>query len=120
MKSWSKCEQREFGISLEASGAADVAKRNKARQQFPFDPDYATEPGEILQETLSGLAISESEFARLTDLTVGDVKMLIDGVKRITPEIALQLEKTTRTPAHFWNNPEATYQKRSHDNARRN
>ena len=120
IKSLSKREHREFGISLEAAGAAEVAKRNRARQQFPFEPNYATEPGETLQETLNGLAMSESEFARRTGLTVGDVKMLIDGVKRITPEIALQLEMGTAVPAHFWNNLEANYQERSHDNARRN
>ncbi|HQZ69634.1 MAG TPA: hypothetical protein PLY87_31330, partial [Planctomycetaceae bacterium] len=79
-----------------------------------------TEPGETLQETLIGLAISESELSGRTGLSVREIKMLIDGVKRITPEIALQLEKITRTPAHFWNNLEANYQERSHDNARRN
>lgn len=97
-----------------------MANRNKARQQFPFEPNFATEPGEILQETLSGLAISEFEFAKRTGLTVGDVKMLIDGVKRITPEIALQLENGTAVPSHFWNNLEANYQERTHDHARRN
>ena len=77
-------------------------------------------PGEILHETLNGLGMNELVFAGGVRMTVEEVTSLIDDAKRITPEIALQLEKGTATPAHFWNNLEANYQKRTHDHARRN
>ena len=57
---------------------------------FPFEPDYATEPGETLQETLNCLAIGERAFAERTGLTVSEIKMLMDGRTRITVETAIQ------------------------------
>lgn len=89
-----------------------MAKVKKARQQYPYDPDYVTEPGDILQETIDGLGISQKELAARTDFTPKHINQLISGVKRISPETALRLEKVTGVPARFWNNLESNYQER--------
>jgi len=89
-----------------------VAKAKKTRQQYPYEPDYVTEPGDTLQETIDGLGISQKELAARTGFTPHHINQLISGVKRISPETALRLEKVTGVPARFWNNLESNYQER--------
>lgn len=89
-----------------------MAKAKKARQNYPYEPDYVTEPGDMLQETIDGLGISQKELAARTGFTSKHINQLISGVKRISPDTALRLEKVTAVPARFWNNLESNYQER--------
>jgi addiction module HigA family antidote len=89
-----------------------VTKVNKAKVEYPFDPDYVTEPGDVLLETIEGLGISQRELADRTGFTPKHINQVIKGVKRISPETALRLEKVTGVPARFWNNLETRYQER--------
>lgn len=41
-----------------------------------------------------------------------NIKALISGDMRLTPEIAVKLEKALGVPAGFWNNLEAIYRKK--------
>lgn len=83
-----------------------------AKQQYPYEPDYVTEPGDTLQETIDGLGISQKELAARTGFSTKHINQLISGVKRISPDTALRLEKVTSVPARFWNNLESNYQER--------
>lgn len=89
-----------------------MAKAKKTKQQYPYEPDYVTEPGDTLQETIDGLGISQKELAARTGFSTKHINQLISGDKRISPEAALRLEKVTGVPARFWNNLESNYQER--------
>ena len=82
------------------------------REKFGYEPDYLTEPGAILQETLDGLGRTVDEFVVATGYSMHFVHQLIGGTARITPDVALRIEKTTLVPARFWNNLESQYQQR--------
>lgn len=89
-----------------------MATRRKTEPDLPFDPDYVTEPGDVLLETIEGLGITQRELAARTGFTAKHINQLIRGVRRISPGTALRLEKVTAVPASFWNNLEAKYQDR--------
>jgi HTH-type transcriptional regulator/antitoxin HigA len=89
-----------------------VTKVQQAQSEYSFDPDYVTEPGDILLETTAALGITQKELAARTGFTAKHINQLIRGVKRISPETALRLEKVTSVPARFWNNLETKYQER--------
>ncbi|MEX0701795.1 MAG: HigA family addiction module antitoxin [Planctomycetales bacterium] len=89
-----------------------MAGRATKRERYAYEPDYVTEPGEILQETIDSLGIKQKELAARTGYSPKHINQLIKGIKRISPEAALRLEKVTRVPARFWNNLEAQYQER--------
>jgi HTH-type transcriptional regulator/antitoxin HigA len=63
-----------------------------AEGEYPFDPDYVAEPGDVLLETIEGLGISQRELADRTGFTPKHINQVIKGVKRISPETALRLE----------------------------
>ena len=84
----------------------------KNRSQLGYEPDYLTEPGTILQETLDTLGRTVDEFAIMTGFTKHFCLQLIQGTVRITPDVARCLEKSTPVPARFWNNLESQYQQR--------
>lgn len=88
--------------------ATDVS--NKAR--YSFEPDWVTEPGEHLQETLDALGMTQRDLAERTGYTTKHVNWLVSGKARITPDAALRLERVTNVPARFWNNLESQYQQR--------
>ena len=89
-----------------------MVARTTNQQRYAFDPDYVTEPGEILQETIETLGITQKELAARTDYSTKHVNQMITGKARITPEAAVRLERVTRVPARFWNNLETQYQDR--------
>ena len=82
------------------------------REPYRYEPDYVTEPGDTLQETIEALGISQRELAARTGYTTKHINWLISGKARITPEAALRLEKVTGVPARLWNNLETRYQDR--------
>ncbi len=89
-----------------------MSGRATKKQRFAYEPDYVTEPGAILQETIDGLGITQKEFAARTGYTTKHVNQLITGKARLTPDAAVRLERVTRVPARFWNNLETQYQDR--------
>lgn len=89
-----------------------MAGKQTTRGRYAYEPDYVTEPGDILQETIDGLGMSQKELASRTGYTTKHINLLISGKARITPEAALRLEKVTQVPAHFWNNLETQFQER--------
>lgn len=61
-------------------------------------------------ETLESLHMSQSELAKRTSRPEKTISEIINGVAAITPETAIQLERTLGIPASFWNNLEKNYQ----------
>ena len=72
--------------------------------------DMPVPPGEVLEEELEAIGMTQKELAARLDRPPQVVNEIIRGKKTITPETALELEKVLGIPAPFWVNLEATYQ----------
>ena len=83
-------------------------KQNTGTNQFL--PDFTVSPGEILEEYLDSLGMTQVELAARTGLTKKTINEIIKGKSPITYETALKFERTLGRPAHFWNNLERQYQ----------
>ena len=75
-----------------------------------YVPDYLVTPGEILEEYLESLGMTQAELATRMGLAKKTVNEIIKAKSPITPETALKLERVLGRPAHFWNNLERQYQ----------
>ena len=74
-----------------------------------FVPDYAVHPGEILEEYLNTLGISQTELADRTGLAGKTINEIIKGKAPVTSRTALILERTIGHPAQFWSNLQQLY-----------
>lgn len=72
--------------------------------------DLAIPPGELLEEELAAVGMTQQELAKRSGRPVQVVNEIIRGKKAITHETALELEKVLGIPAHVWINLESTYQ----------
>ncbi len=64
-----------------------------------------THPGEmLLEELLKPLGLSQVELAKLIGVSYPRVNELIHGKRRMTPDIALRLERLFGMEAQFWLN----------------
>ena len=79
-------------------------------QPEPFNPDYATPPGDSLRETLEALQMTQADLAQRSGISTKHINQIVQGVAAVTPETALALERVTGAPAAFWTNLEARYQ----------
>lgn len=75
-------------------------------------PEWAVAPGEILQEALEDRGMSQSELARRMGRPTKTINEIINGKAAITPDTAIQLERTLGINASFWNNLETSYRER--------
>lgn len=71
--------------------------------------DLPIPPGEYFAEVLKEKGISQAEIARRMGRPAQAINEIIRGEKAITPETALQLERTIGVPAHIWTGLEARY-----------
>ena len=69
----------------------------------------AVSPGATIQEQLDRLNMSVEEFSQNMQITQDDTKDLLDGVLRITPDIAERLEQVIDIPAKYWQNLDNQY-----------
>jgi addiction module HigA family antidote len=72
--------------------------------------DLAISPGEILEEEIGALGMTQKELASRLGRPAQVVNEIIRGKKAITHETAIELEKVTGITAHIWVNLESTYQ----------
>jgi len=77
--------------------------------EYNYSPDYATAPGEILEETLEARGISKGEFAERCGLSPKTISLIIAGKAPVTPETAIQFERVLGISANIWNNLEANF-----------
>lgn len=82
------------------------------KKRFAHEPDYIVAPGEVLQETIDALGMTQADLATRTGLSRKTINQIIQGQEPISVETALRLEKVTGTAASFWNNLEALYRER--------
>jgi len=74
-----------------------------------YYPNYASPPGDTLQEILEDRAISQAELAYRMRRPKKTINEILQGKAAITPDTALQLERVLDIPASFWNNREQRY-----------
>lgn len=79
-------------------------------RQNQYHPDYLVTPGEVIEEFLDTLGMSQAELAARTGLAKKTVNEIIKGKAPITPDTALKLERALGRPAHFWSNLERQLQ----------
>ncbi|MBE0645512.1 MAG: HigA family addiction module antidote protein [Bacteroidetes bacterium] len=72
-------------------------------------PDYVVMPGEVLEDHIESIGMTQVELAERTGLAKKTINEIIKGKAAITPETALKLERSLGRPAHFWNNMERQY-----------
>jgi HTH-type transcriptional regulator/antitoxin HigA len=78
--------------------------------QNEFYPDYASPPGDTLEETLETIGMSQAELARRMGRPAKTINEIIQAKVAITADTALQLEKVLSIPASFWLRREQHYQ----------
>jgi HTH-type transcriptional regulator/antitoxin HigA len=78
-------------------------------ENHPFQPDYASPPGDTLRDRLAELNLSQAELAARAGFSSKHVNQIMQGLAPITPETAIALERITGLPARFWNRREADY-----------
>jgi HTH-type transcriptional regulator/antitoxin HigA len=72
-------------------------------------PWVAIPPGEHLAEHIEARGMSQSELARQMGRPVQVINEIIRGVKQVTAQTALQLERVLGVDAMFWMRLEADY-----------
>jgi len=80
-------------------------------QKIEYFPDYLVTPGEVLEEYLEALGMTQLELAERTGMTQKTINEIINGSAAITSDMALKLERVFSRPAHFWDTLEAQFQK---------
>lgn len=77
---------------------------------YPYEPDYAVPPGEILSEVLEEQGMTQVELARRLGISVKHLNQVISGAASLSSELAILLERVTGVSARLWNGLEANYQ----------
>lgn len=82
-----------------------------------WQPEWAVAPGEVLLETLQERGMTQAELAQRMARPAKTINEIIKGKAAITPETAIQLERTLGISARFWIGMEVAYREalaRSH------
>lgn len=72
--------------------------------------DLAIPPGELLEEELNTIGMSQAELAARTGRPVQVINEIIRGKKQITHDTAIEFEKVLGIPAHLWIGLETNHQ----------
>ena len=75
----------------------------------PFQPVWASAPGETIADILEEQNISRDTFAARIGFNTTETKHLLDGRLKLTDEIAQRLEVALGVPATFWIKRESQY-----------
>ena len=81
----------------------------KTEQYFRPISNLAIHPGELLEEEIEFVGMSQLELARRMGRPPQVVNEIIKGKKNITHDTAVELEKVLGVPAYMWTNAQATY-----------
>ncbi|MFH0823814.1 MAG: HigA family addiction module antitoxin [Pseudomonadota bacterium] len=80
-----------------------------SRSRNEYKPDYATPPGEILEETLNALGMKKKDFAESCGLSTKHISLIISGKASVTPDTAIRFDRVLGIADDVWNNLEANY-----------
>jgi len=88
---------------------------------YAYEPDFVTPPGEMIEEKLQEIGMSQAELAERIGRARKTVNELIKGKAPLLPETAVQLERVLGVPARFWASAEAIYRQAlaAHEEAQR-
>lgn len=75
-----------------------------------YNPDYLVTPGEVLEDYLDTLEMTQKELSSRLGLTTKTVNKIINATAPISAKTALGLEYVLGRPAHFWTSLESEYQ----------
>ncbi len=78
---------------------------------YPYEPDYAVSPGEVLSEYLESYEMTQTELAQQLELSQETMNAIIEAQIAIAPEVATKLQKVFQRPAHFWINLQDHYER---------
>lgn len=74
-----------------------------------FEPDWLVAPGEILAEALVDRGMTQADLARRMARPLKTISEIATGKAALTPETAIQLERTLGISASLWTGLEAKY-----------
>ncbi len=81
-----------------------------ATEHLPtWSPNWRVAPGEILGEALQERGLTQSDLARRMGRPLKTINEIVNAKAAITPETAIQLERTLGISASFWNTLEIRY-----------
>lgn len=75
-----------------------------------YEPAELIPPGETLLEWLESSDMTQTEFARRTNLTPKHINQVVKGGVGISPEVALAFDRVTGIPARYWLQLEVNFQ----------
>lgn len=89
----------------------NVAKQNIAPGAFEarFRSDAAFPPGRLLAEELEVRNLTQREFAGEIGRSPGAIGEVIRGRRRVSADMAIELESALGTPAYLWLRLQAAY-----------
>ena len=79
------------------------------KETYTYEPNYAVAPGEILEEHLDAIDMTQKELALRTGLTEQTIIRIIKDKHPITVNTANKLELVLGVPSRMWNNLESLY-----------
>lgn len=77
---------------------------------IPYVPDYATPPGEVIEEYMEFYKVGRETLAERAGIDLETTGLLLAGKHPVTPEIAAALAGLLGHSTQFWLNMEAGYQ----------
>ena len=73
-------------------------------------PARVSAPGRILKRELEARGWTQKDLAEIIGRPHQDINGIVEGNKKITPEMAMELAEALKTAAEIWTNIEAKYQ----------
>ena len=83
-------------------------------------PAQVFPPGEFIRDELTERGWTQSDLAKIMGRPLPAINLIINGVKSITPETAIELGSAFGTSPEFWLNLETAYQLSKADVAEEN
>lgn len=82
---------------------------NSISHQSEYQPDFATHPGEMLEEYLEAYGMTQVELANRTGLSKKVINEIIHAKAPVTADTAIKLHRIFNRPSYFWNNLQRNY-----------
>ena len=79
-------------------------------------PQYPTHPGEIIQDEIDYMHISQKEFAERIGVSCSQVNQILKGKRPVNTEFALLTEAATGIPADLLLRMQTRYDRRKTEN----
>lgn len=77
-----------------------------------WSPDWAVRPGDVLVDALEERGMTQAELGRRMARPLKTISEIATGKAAVTPDTAVQLERTLGIPAAIWLRLEAAYRER--------